>query len=126
MHVAVGVLIDEYGKILIAQRPPGKYQPGLWEFPGGKVEENETAFQALQRELFEEIGIQVIVANPWLKIEYDYSDRKVLLDTWRITEFSGVPHGKEGQPIQWVLPGELNQLQFPAGNREIIERLLAQ
>jgi len=123
MHVAVGLVFNAHGDILIAQRPPGKYQSGLWEFPGGKVEANETVFQALQRELLEEVDIQVIIAEPWLKIEYDYSDRKVLLDTWRVAQFSGEPRGREGQLVQWISPDCLHQFQFPLGNREIIEKL---
>ena len=125
MHVAVGVIFNVRGEVLIAERPPGKYQSGLWEFPGGKVEENETVFQALQRELFEEVGIQIITAESWLQVKYEYSDRKVLLDTWRVTEFSGEPVGKEGQSIQWIPLSRLSQFQFPAGNQEIIQKLLA-
>jgi 8-oxo-dGTP diphosphatase len=123
MHVAVGLVFNARGEILIAQRPPGKSQSGLWEFPGGKVEANETAFQALQRELFEEIGIQVITAEAWLQVEYAYSDRHVLLDTWRVTEFSGEPQGKEQQLVKWISIACLDQFQFPAGNREIIAKL---
>ena len=123
MHVAVGLVLNAQGAILIAQRPPGKYQSGLWEFPGGKVEANETVFQALQRELLEEVDIHVITAEPWLQTEYDYSDRKVLLDTWRVTQFSGETRGKEGQLVQWITLDCLPQFQFPLGNREVIEKL---
>lgn len=123
MHVAVGLVFNAHGAILIAQRPPGKYQSGWWEFPGGKVETNETVFQALQRELLEEVDIHVITAEPWLQTAYDYPDRKVLLDTWRVTQFSGEPRGKERQLVQWVALDCLQQFQFPLGNREVIEKL---
>lgn len=123
IHVAVGILANSHGEILIAQRPAHTYGGGLWEFPGGKLEENEDVFSALQREFKEEIGIQVHTANPWLKIQYDYKDRKVLLDTWLIKQYTGEPHGAEGQIIRWVKPSEFHQYQFPAGNREIIEKL---
>lgn len=123
MHVAVGIIINQQGEVLIAQRPANKYKPGLWEFPGGKVEANENAFQALHRELKEEIGIEVISAEPWLQIHYDYGDRKVFLDTWKVTEFEGKPFGAEGQPVRWVKVEELKQYEFPAGNQLILSEL---
>lgn len=124
MHVAVGIVMNEQGQVLIAQRPANKYKPGLWEFPGGKIEENENVFQALQRELKEEIAIQVISAEPWLQIQYDYGDRQVLLDTWKVTAFEGEPFGAEGQPVRWVKIEELSQFEFPAGNKGILEALM--
>lgn len=124
MHVAVGIIRKQSGEILIAQRPLDKYKGGLWEFPGGKVEKDENVFQALQRELKEEIGIKVVTAEPWLQFEYDYKDRIVLLDTWQVIEFLGEPRGIEGQQVRWVLPQELSQFEFPAGNFFILEKLV--
>lgn len=123
LHVAVGVLINSKNEILIAQRPHHTYKGDLWEFPGGKIEPNETVFEALQRELHEEMGVHIISAYPWLQAQYDYPDRKVLLDTWRITHFAGEPRGCENQAIQWILPSMLHQFQFPEGNRLILEKL---
>lgn len=123
MHVVVGVMISAEGEVLIAQRPADKYKPGLWEFPGGKVEPGEGAFKALQRELHEEIDIQVESAVPWMQVKYDYGDRKVLLDTWRVTKFMGEPHGAEGQEVRWEKIENLIRYEFPAGNKLILERL---
>jgi 8-oxo-dGTP diphosphatase len=123
MQVAVGVILNKKREVLIAQRPPGKYQSGLWEFPGGKVEENETSYMALQRELLEEVGITVIDSEFLLQVPYNYVDRKVLLDAWLVTQFVGEPGGKENQLVQWVSVRELNQFEFPAGNKFIIEKL---
>lgn len=123
MHVAVGIIQNAVGDILIAQRPKNKYKGGLWEFPGGKVEAEESAFQALQRELQEELNIQVIAANSWLQFEHDYSDRIVLLDTWRVTHFVGEPCGAEGQVVRWVPPKKLIEYEFPAGNQIILQKL---
>lgn len=123
MHVAVGVIRNSLGEILIAQRPKNKYKGGLWEFPGGKVEQNETVFQALQRELKEELAIEVISAESWLQFQHDYSDRIVLLDTWNVTAFSGEPRGVEGQLIRWVLPKDFHQFEFPEGNKFILAQL---
>lgn len=123
MHVAIGVIINQQHDVFIAQRPADKYKGGLWEFPGGKVEPGETVLQALHRELQEEIGIQIISAEPWMQVTYDYEDRKVLLDTWIVTQFSGEPLGLEGQSICWAKPNMLRQFDFPEGNQSIIEKL---
>ncbi|MCD6038652.1 MAG: Nudix family hydrolase [Gammaproteobacteria bacterium] len=125
VHVAVGVIFNAHNEVLIAQRPPDKPYSGVWEFPGGKIEKRETIFQALQRELLEEVGIHVITAHPWLQVEHDYPERSVLLHTWRVTQFLGEAIGKEKQLIQWVSIDGLNQFEFAAGNREILIALSA-
>ena len=89
-----------------------------------KVEADETVFQALQRELREEVGIQVITAQSWLQLSHDYGDRKVLLDIWKVTQFSGEPEGREGQDVRWVATHMLDQFKFPDGNRGILEKLV--
>lgn len=120
VHVAVGVIVGKDGTILIAKRPDKTHQGGLWEFPGGKVEQGETLFDALQRELREELAIDIISTEPLIKIRHDYGDKIVLLDVHKVTKFSGVPKGNEGQPIVWVAPKNLHQYEFPAANRPII------
>lgn len=123
INVVVAIIRNTVGDILIAQRPPGSYAGGLWEFPGGKIEVDEEIFQALQREILEELNIQVTSAYPWLTIEHDYSDRQVLLNVWVVDHFAGEPHGAEGQLIRWITPAELDNFSFPAGNQLIIEKL---
>lgn len=123
LHVAVGILQNAAGELLIAERPKQKYKGGLWEFPGGKVEPQETVFQALQRELQEELGIQVETAESWLQFEHDYGDRVVLLDVWRVKTFSGTPTGSEGQLIRWVALDRLSEYHFPDGNKAILAGL---
>ena len=120
VHVAVGVIIGKNGAILIAKRGENAHQGGLWEFPGGKVEDSETLFNALKRELHEELAIEVIVTEPLIKIRHDYGDKVVLLDVHKVTKFSGQPKGNEGQPIQWVTPSSLYEYEFPVANRPII------
>ena len=120
-HVAVGVVRNPQGKILIAKRPAHVHQGDLWEFPGGKVEEGESLQQALQRELHEELGIDVIDARPLIRIPHSYPDKQVLLDVWLIEAFGGAPHGKENQPIAWFSPSELWEKPFPAANQPIIQ-----
>lgn len=117
--VAAAVIRRE-GKILIAQRPLDKHQGGLWEFPGGKVEDGEPVRQALVRELEEELGITATTARPLIRITHDYPDKSVCLDVWEVSDFSGEAHGREGQPIRWVRPAELDSYEFPAANQPII------
>ena len=120
LHVAVGVIKNAAGDILIAQRPTNVHQGGLWEFPGGKVEKNESAVQALRRELQEELGINVERSEPLIKIQHHYADVSVLLDVWQVEGFFGDAHGREGQPIRWVAAGNLKNYTFPEANLPII------
>src|SRR5262245_18716033 len=101
-HVVAAVIQNDQGQVLIAKRPAKKHLAGYWEFPGGKVEENEPVFNALRRELDEEIEIFIIREETSCQTEYTYTDKQVLLDVWWIKEFSGNPQGNEGQTIQWV------------------------
>ena len=123
LHVVAAAILDGAGNVFIALRPGHLHQGGLWEFPGGKVESGEDIASALNRELIEEIGIAVIRATPLIRIPYCYPDRKVLLDVWRITAYSGTPHGREGQETRWVPLSELRRYQFPAANRPIVSAL---
>lgn len=124
LHVVVGIILNAEHQVLIAQRLVHQDKGGLWEFPGGKVEAGEEAFAALQRELQEEIGIEVTHAEPWIQVDYYYPHKSVFLDTWLVSKFKGEPIGAEGQPIRWSESTDLTQLEFPEGNRPIIEKLL--
>ncbi len=125
IHVAVGVILDKQQQILIALRPEDVHQGGLWEFPGGKVEDNETLQQALTRELSEELGLAVTGIRPLIEIHHDYSDKSVLLDVWWVDQYSGVAEGREGQPIRWVSAAELSNYSFPDANQAIISAVQA-
>ena len=120
LHVAAAVIRGDDGRVLIAKRADDKHQGGLWEFPGGKVEEGEAIADALARELREELGITVRAARPLIRIPYDYPDQRVLLDVWEVSRFDGEPHGAEGQPLAWVAPRELAEYAFPAANAPIV------
>lgn len=123
VHVAVGVILDQTNKVLIAKRPAHLHQGGLWEFPGGKVGPNETVQQALARELYEELGIFINQTRPLIRVHHQYTDKSVLLDVWRVESYTGDISGKEYQPIQWVNVDELDSLQFPAANQAIIRAI---
>ena len=99
--VAVAILIKPNGEFLLAQRPVGKVYAGWWEFPGGKVEPNESVIEALKRELHEELGIDITQAYPWLTIRHTYEHANVRLHVYRVSQWKGEPHGKEDQAFQW-------------------------
>jgi 8-oxo-dGTP diphosphatase len=121
LHVAVGVVLDGAGNVLIARRRQGAHQGGLWEFPGGKVEAGESLPAALARELREELGIGIGRTSALLAVRHDYGDRPVLLDVHVVWEFSGRARPLEGQPLVWVAPQQLSRYAFPAANLPIVE-----
>jgi 8-oxo-dGTP diphosphatase len=109
LHVAAGVLQNEAGQVLIAQRPAGSHMAGAWEFPGGKIAAGESYVQGLVRELDEELGIQAGYVRHLARLTHDYPDRRVHLYVWKVVVWSGEPRGAEGQALQWLQPDELLQ-----------------
>lgn len=120
VHVVVGV-VAHGAQILVAQRPRHSHQGGRWEFPGGKVRADEAAHEALARELLEELGIHVRAAYPLIQVRHAYPDKRVFLDVWRVTDYDGVPQGREGQVIDWIDQHQLSELEFPEANRAIVQ-----
>ncbi|MFI4954827.1 MAG: Nudix family hydrolase [Gammaproteobacteria bacterium] len=120
LYVSVGVIQNSKQEILLTQRQQHLHQGGKWEFAGGKVDAYETPRQALNRELYEELGIEVQRALPLIRIHHDYGDRRVILDVWQVIEFNNEPYGREGQPIRWVPLAELSNYDFPAANYPIV------
>ncbi|MGF1615319.1 MAG: Nudix family hydrolase [Gammaproteobacteria bacterium] len=123
IYVSAAALIDATGRVLISRRPAGLHQGGLWEFPGGKVEPNETALEALSRELTEELGIVPRAARPLIQVYHDYGDRAVWLDVWRVASWSGEPRGREGQAVRWMQPKCLDASLFPPADAPVIAAL---
>jgi len=122
-EVAVGVLIRAKGDFLLTTRPEGKVYPGYWEFPGGKQEVGESAAQALERELHEELGIRIGPARPWRGTTVDYPHALVRLNFFKVYQWSGELEMREGQSYSWqalpvqvapLLPGTLPVLQWLA------------
>lgn len=124
MHVVAGAICDAGARVLIARRPDHVHQGGKWEFPGGKVEPGETARGALRRELAEELGIRARHLSPLISIRHAYPAQRVLLDVWRVGDYSGEPAGREGQAVRWVGLEELGRYEFPAANRPILKALM--
>ena len=120
--VAAVALIDFDGRILISKRPKNKYLGGLWEFPGGKLENKEKAEDALIRELDEELNIQTWKSclAPLTFSTHDYKDFSLLLLLFVCRKWSGIIMAKEGQEIKWVYPTELNKFSMPEADKPLI------
>src|SRR5215468_605564 len=101
IHVVAGILRDEHGRVLLAQRPQGKHLAGLWEFPGGKCEPDEAPAAALRRELHEELGVEIGATEKLIAVPWRYAEKAVRLDVYLVHDFAGTPHGREGQSLRW-------------------------
>ena len=123
IHVAVAAIMDEQGRVLLSKRAAHVHQGGLWEFPGGKLEEGESIDEGLRRELHEELGITPTRARPLIRVAHDYPDKSVLLDVWRIDRINGIPRGREGQQVEWVPVDQLPCYAFPAANLPIVNAI---
>lgn len=127
--VVAAALIDDQGRILLAQRPQGKSLAGLWEFPGGKVEQAETPEQALIRELAEELGITVQAADlhPLTFVSHPYPEKNLhmLMTVHLCRDWHGVIEPHEHAALAWVKPDELTQYPMPAADLPIIPVLQA-
>ena len=123
IQVAVGVIINDTSEVLLAKRPGDVHQGGLWEFPGGKLEAGENVQTALARELKEELGLIMDQAHPFMKLQYDYPDRSVILNAWLVSKWHGVPYSREGQPVVWADIGSLAEFSFPPADEMIIKAL---
>ena len=122
--IIIGLIFNQRQEILIAKRPSHKHLGGLWEFPGGKIEANEDHFQALQRELKEELNIDVINAQYFTEYDYQYHDISLKFHVWHVTQFTGEACGNEEQEIKWVKQQQLSEYQFPPSNNVILEELI--
>ena len=120
-YVVVGIIPNAQKEILIAQRPVQKSYSGYWEFPGGKKELDETPYETLVREFKEELNIEVVAANPWRQMEYQYPERTIFLDIWIITEFKGEIQSLENQDFQWVSLSKLDNIHFLPANKLILD-----
>lgn len=120
LHIAVGVVSDDEGRILISERRQDCVYAGQWEFPGGKLEVGESVEVALVRELEEELGLSIESARPLISLHHVYPDRKVFLDTWKVTAWSGQPESREGQRFAWVSPQALADYPMLEANNPIV------
>ena len=123
--VAAAALVDADGRVLLAQRPPGKSMAGLWEFPGGKVNAGETPEAALIRELTEELGVDVAASclAPFTFASYSYPDFHLLMPLYVCRKWSGIPVAREGQQLAWVRPARLGDYPMPPADKPLVAML---
>ncbi|MHB0972875.1 MAG: Nudix family hydrolase [Thiobacillus sp.] len=122
-EVAAAVLTQPGGRVLLARRPAGKAYAGYWEFPGGKVEPGESLDAALARELHEELGIVVTRACRWITRVFEYPHATVRLNFFRVFEWQGTPHPREGQVFSWQQPDAVEVTPLLPANFPILKAL---
>jgi 8-oxo-dGTP diphosphatase len=123
VDVAAAVIQKPDGTFLLAQRPQDKIWAGYWEFPGGKVEPGETPQHALVRELYEELGIEVVTAWPWVVRVFAYPHATVRLHFFRVTQWRGEPHPHEGQQFAWQSPARVDVAPLLPANAPVLHAL---
>jgi mutator protein MutT len=120
--VVVAAVIEDSDRFLVTRRLPGVHLAGMWEFPGGKIDTDETDEQALRRELLEELGVEANVGEPVHRTSHAYPDRTIELHFYRC-DLKGAPRPALGQDMRWVPRAELRSLGFPPADSELIEML---
>lgn len=123
--VAAVALVDLEGRVLLAQRPEGKSLAGLWEFPGGKVEADETPEAALIRELHEELGIDVTASclAPFTFASHEYEKFHLLMPLYLCRKWQGIPQALEGQVLKWVKPLRMGDYPMPPADEPLVAML---
>jgi len=124
IDVVVAVIRDSAGRILVSQRLPGRHMEGFWEFPGGKRAAGEGRREALGRELDEELGIRLLAARPFMRLDHDYPETRVALDVWVVSGYTGEPRALEGQQLDWLEPAALTEIELLPADRPIVDRLV--
>lgn len=126
VHVAAAIIRNEFGQIYLTQRLEGQDFAQSLEFPGGKVDANETPAEALVRELEEEVGIHVLSAVMFEQFLFEYPTKIIHFYFYLVEQWVGEPFGREGQLGMWVAQNELDAGKFPPANSKLIQRLLAE
>ncbi len=121
--VVAGILINSHNQVLLAKHMSSNFYNDSWEFPGGKVEIDEKAFDALSRELKEELGIETINASQFMKVQYEYKDKKISIKFFIIRNWHNEPLGLEGQELIWVSLYSLDEYKFLPANTSVVKAL---
>lgn len=124
VEVVAAVILQPDGQFLLAQRPEGKVYSGYWEFPGGKVEPDESLLHALERELWEELGIHVSYAQPWISRIFTYVHATVRLHFFRVVEWEGKLMPREMQAVSWQMSHQISVSPILPANGPILQALL--
>ena len=123
MITVVAAIIRRSAEILITRRVDHVHLPGLWEFPGGKVEPDESLEAALQREIREELGVEISVHEEYFTLQHEYPTKRVKLHFFNCTISAGEPRPLQVADLKWVTPSELASYPFPEADRELVARL---
>lgn len=123
IDVAVTILRDASGRVLLAERLPRQLSAGYWELPGGKVDSGETPIQAAAREAHEEVGVIAEALRPFVSYEHIFPLRRLRLSFFLATRWSGSPHGREGQRIAWVDPARIGVAPVLPSNQRVLALL---
>jgi mutator protein MutT len=123
LNVAAGLIRHE-GKLLITRRPEGSHLAGMWEFPGGKQEGNESLAECLKREIKEELGLDVRAEKPLITVQHEYNTKIITLHLFPCSQVKGTPRALDGQEIRWVVPEDLEKHPFPPPDLKIIKFLM--
>lgn len=123
-HIGVGIIHDENDQVLIALRPENVMLGGLWEFPGGKQEDDENIEQTVSRELKEELGVDVNVIRPFMDLKHTYSHFSITLHSFLCRINKGDPQPRSSQEIRWVKISELDKFPFPKANKSLTMKLI--
>ncbi|CAF25693.1 hypothetical protein Q649_00475 [Bartonella quintana JK 73] len=123
--VVACALLDQNNHVLLTQRPQGKSLAGLWEFPGGKVEQGETPEASLIRELEEELGVHVPPNNllPLIFASHSYETFHLLMPLYLCSQYEGVAQGREGQNLKWIFIGDLDKYPMPDADKPLVQVL---
>lgn len=124
IKVAIAVIMDQHNRVLITQRAPHLSKGGYWEFPGGKLESNESPEMALIREVSEEVGLEIIVYDYLGDVSHSYETYQLTLYGYVVRQYRGEARCCESQTgIRWVSLDELEHYDFPEANKQIIDTL---
>ena len=121
-HVTAG-LIWRDGRLLITRRPEGVHLEGFWEFPGGKQEDHETLEACLEREIREELGIEIEAGKYLLSVQHEYETKSITLHVFHCINLKGQPEALEGQETRWIHPDDLKKYTFPPPDLKVIKFL---
>ena len=125
IHVVAAVVWHdvERHRFLIGKRQSGKHLAGYWEFPGGKLEGDESPRDALHRELLEEINIEPAACEPFMQVYYRYPEKNVLLDIWLVDDYRGEVRAGEQQSLAWIGIDQIDDFQFPPADVPVLDAL---
>jgi A/G-specific adenine glycosylase len=123
-QIGVGIIKNGNDEVLIALRPEDAMLGGLWEFPGGKQEGNEELADTVKRELKEELGVEVSICKPFMKLDHAYSHFKITMHAYLCDLQKGTPEPKSSQEVRWISIDKLDDYPFPKANRRLTEKLM--